>query len=136
MNQLTRSQGLKIAAVIVLVLTLVNMVVYDIPFLTQGMAALDQAANADQGPPFFMVILGFAFDILAIVAAYGTWQAQRWGVILIIIVSAFNCINNALAAVFAPWLATQIFAAVSVVLYLGVIALCLRRETQSLTPSV
>ena len=136
MNKLSRSTGLKIAAAIVLVLALVNVIVYDIPFLTQGMAALDQASNADQGPPFFMVILGFAFDVLAIVAAYGTWQAQRWGVILMIIVSAYNCFNNALAAVFAPWVATQIFAAVSVLLFLGVIYLCLRREPKSLTQSV
>ena len=136
MNNLSRSTGLKIAAVIVLVLALFNMIVYDIPFLTQGMAVLDQASNADQGPPFFMVILEFAVDVLAIVAAYGAWQAQRWGVILVIVISAFNCINVALAAVFAPWLATRIFAAVSVVLYLGVIYLCLRREPKSLTESV
>ena len=135
MNKLTRSQGLKIAAVIVLVLTLFNIVVYDIPFLTQGMAALDQASNADQGPPFYMVILEFAFDVVAIVAAYGTWQGQRWGVILIIIVSAFNCVNNALAAVFAPWSATRIVAAISVVVYLGVIYLCLRREPRPLVQS-
>ena len=71
MNNLSRSNALKIAAVIVLVLALFNVIVYDIPFLTQGMAALDQASNADQGPPFFMVILEFAVDVLAIVAAYG-----------------------------------------------------------------
>ncbi len=136
MNKLSRSTGLKIAAVIVLVLALFNVIVYDIPFLTQGMVALDQAANAEQGPPFFMVVLEFTFDVLAIVAAYGAWQAQRWGVILIIIVSAFNCINNALAAAFAPWMATRIFAAISVVLYLGVIYLCLRREPKSLAQSV
>ena len=136
MNQLSRSNALKIAAVIVLVLTLFDVVVYELPFLTQGMAALDQAANADQGPPFFMVILGFTFDILAIVAAYGTWQTQRWGVILIIIVSAFNCLNNALAAIFAPWMATRITAAALIILYLGVIYLCLRREPKSLAESV
>ena len=137
MNKLSRSNGLKIAAVIALVLALINLVVYDIPFLTQGMAALDQAADAEQGPPFFMVILGFTFDILAIVAAYGTWKAQRWGVILIIIVSAFNCINNALVVVFAtPWPATRVLAAVSVIMYLGVIYLCLRREPKSLATSI
>ena len=136
MNNLNRSNALKIAAVIVLVLTLFGMIVYDIPFLTQGMAALDQAANADQGPPFFMVILGFTFDILAIVAAYGAWQAQRWGVILILIVSAFSCINNALAAAFAPWMATRILAGIFVLGYLGVIYLCLRREPKSLAHSV
>ena len=136
MAKLSRSNGLKIAAVIVLGLALLDMIVYEIPFLTQGMAALDQAANAGGGPPFSDVILGFAFDILAIVAAYGAWQAQRWGVILTIIVSAFNCINDALAAVFAPWEATRIFAAISIIVYLGVIYLCLRREPKSLVTSV
>ncbi|MCB0165741.1 MAG: hypothetical protein KDI79_16035 [Anaerolineae bacterium] len=136
MKQLTRSQGLKIAAVIVLVLTLIDMVVYELPDLASGMVAVDQAADAVGGPPFFMVILGFAFDVLAIVAAYGTWQAQRWGVILVIMVSAFNCISSAAAAIFAPWVATRIFAAVSLILFLSAIVLCLRREPQAFTQSV
>ena len=136
MSNLSRSAGLKIAAVIVLVLALINMIVHDIPFLTQGMATLDQAANADQGPPFFMVVLGFALNILAIVAAYGAWHAQRWGVILIIIVSTFNCITSALGAILAPWMATRILGAVSVALLLGVIYLCLRREPKSLVEAV
>ena len=135
MNQLSRSTGLKIAAVIVLVLTLIDMVVYELPDLASGMVAVDQAADAVGGPPFFMVILGFAFDILAIVAAYGTWQAQRWGVILVIMVSAFNCISAAAAAIFAPWVATRIFGVVSLILFLGVIVLCLRREPDSLSRS-
>lgn len=136
MQNLSRSTGLKIAAVIVLVLTLLDMIVYEIPDIMRGMAAIDQAANAVGGPPFFMVLLGFAFDVVAIVAAYGAWQAQRWGVILIIVVSAFNCISGTFAALFAPWPATRIFGAVSVLLFLGVIYLCLRREPKSLAQSV
>ena len=136
MNKLTRSNALKIAAVIVLGLGLFDMIVYELPFLTRGMAAVDQAANANQGPPFFMVILSFAVDVLAIVAAYGAWQAQRWGVILLILVSAFNCISAASAAIFAPWEATRILGAVFVIVYLGVIYLCLRREPKSLTKFV
>lgn len=136
MNKLSRSTGLKIAAVIVLGLALVGMIVYDIPDLARGMEAVNQASNADQGPPFFEVILSFAFDILALVAAYGAWRAERWGVILVIVVSAFNCISGAGAAVFAPWPVTRILGAVAVVLYLGAIYLCLRREPESLAQSV
>ncbi len=136
MNKLSRSNGLKIAAVIVLGLALFSIIVYDIPFLTQGMATIDQAANADQGPPFFMVVLGFAVDILSIVAAYGAWRGERWGVILILVVSAFNSINGAFAALFAPWPATRILAGVLIFVNLGVIYLCLRREPKSLTESV
>jgi len=136
MNNLSRSTGLKIAAVIVLGLALFSMTVYDIPFLTQGMAAIDQAANANQGPPFFMVILGFAVDVLSIVAAYGAWRGERWGVILIIVISAFNSINGAFAVIFAPWMATRILAGVLIFVNLGVIYLCLRREPKSLITPV
>lgn len=132
MNKLSRSTGLKIAAVIVLGLALFDMIVYEIPDLTRGMAAV----NAGGGPPFFIVILGFAFDVLAIVAAYGAWRAERWGVILVIVISAYSSISGAGAAIFDPSLATRILGAVAVVLYLGVIYLCLRREPKSLTQSV
>ena len=136
MNNLSRSTGLKIAAIIVLVLALFTIIGYDIPFLTQGMAAIDQAAHANQGPPFFVVMLSFAVDILTIVVAYGVWQGQRWGVILVIIISAWNSINGALGAIFAPWPATRIISGVSIILYLGVIYLCLRREPKALAASV
>ena len=136
MNKLTRSTGLKIAAVIVLVLALVGMIVYDLPDLMRGMDAVNQAAMADQGPPYFMVVLGFAFDILAMVAAYGAWKAQRWGIILAIIIGVFGLFNSALGAIFAPWPATRILGVVAVILYLGAIYLCLRREPKSLAQSV
>ena len=136
MNKLSRSTALKIAAVIVLVVALLDMIVYELPDLMLGMTAVDQASMADGGPPFSMVILGFAVDVLAMVAAYGTWQAQRWGVILIIVISAFNCISGAFGAIFAPDGSTRIFAAVAVILSLSVIYLCLRREPKSLAQSV
>ena len=136
MNKLSRSTALKIAAVIVLVVALPDMIMYEIPDLMRGMAAVDQAAMAEGGPPFFMVLLSFAVDVLAIVAAYGAWRAQRWGVILVIVISAYSSISGAGAAIFDPSMATRILGAVAVVLYLGVIYLCLRREPKPLTQSV
>ena len=56
-------------------------------------------------------------------------------VFLVIVVSAFNCISAAAAAIFAPWVATRIFGVVSLILFLGVIYLCLRREPDSLSRS-
>ncbi len=135
MNNLTRSNALKIAAVIVLVLALLDMIVFELPDLMRGMDAVNQAANAGQGPAFFIVLLGFIFDILAIPAAYGAWRTQRWGGILVIVVSVFNIINNTLGALFAPWLAIRIVAGVLVFVYLGVIYLCLRREPEPLAQS-
>ncbi len=129
MNRLTRSTALKIAAVIVLVLSLADMIIYEIPALMQGMTVVNQAAMADSsGPPFFMVLLSFAADVLAIVAAYGAWHAQRWGVILIIVLSAFNTISGIMGALFAGDDTTRVFAAFGVVLALLSIILCLWRE--------
>lgn len=136
MNKLTRSNALKIVAVVVLGLALLDMIVYEIPDLMRGMAAVDQASMIEGGPPFFMVILGFAFDVLAIVAAYGAWQAQRWGIILVIIISAFNSISGVFAAIFAPDGSTRIIGAVAVVLSFGAIYLCLRREPKSPAQSI
>lgn len=129
MSNLTRSNALKIAAGIVLLLALVDLFVYELPALMLGQAAVDQIANSDGGgPPFFMVLLGSALDVLGITAAYGLWRAQRWGVILGIVISAFNVLSGLAGALFAGDMGTRAFAAVGVVLSLATIALCLRRD--------
>lgn len=126
---MTRSTALKIAAIITLVLALADLFIYEMPALMLGQAAVDQVANGDgSGPPFFMVLLQSAFDILAIVAAYGAWRAQRWGVILLIVISAFSVLSGSAGAIFAGDATTRIFAAVGVVLALAAIVLCLWRE--------
>lgn len=126
---MTRSTALKIAAVITLVLALADLVIYALPDLMLGQVAVDQVANGDgSGPPFFIVLLGSAFDILAIVAAYGAWRAQRWGVVLLIVISAFNVLSGSAGTVFAGDATTRIGAAVGVVLSLAAIVFCLWRE--------
>ena len=129
MSRLNRSNALKIAAGIILLLALLDLFVYELPALMLGQAAVDQAANADgSGPPFFMVLLGSAMDVLGIVTAYGLWRAQRWGVILAIVISAFNVLSGLGGALFAGDAGTRIFAAAGVVLSVATIALCLWRE--------
>ena len=136
MNQLSRSTGLKIAAAIVFAQALIGIIWYDFPFLASGMAVLDQAANAGEGPPFWLAVLSFAVDAITIVAAYGAWRAARWGIILVIVVSVFNAILNTYAVVFDPYLATRILEGAFVFASLSVIYLCLRREPQLLAKSV
>jgi uncharacterized membrane protein (DUF2068 family) len=129
MNRLTRSNALKIAAGIVLLLALLDLFVYEIPALMLGQAAVDHVASADgSGPPFFMVLLGSAMDVLGIVTAYGLWRGQRWGVVLAIIISAFNVLSGLAGALSAGDVGTRIFAGVGVVLSVVIIALCLWRE--------
>ena len=129
MNSLTRSTALKIAAVIVLALALADLFIYEVPALMLGQAAIDQVANADGGgPPFFMVLLSSAMDVLAIVTAYGLWRRLRWAVILAIVISAFSTLSGLAGALFAGDSSTRLFAAVGVVLSIVTIVLCLWRE--------
>lgn len=129
MSRLTRSTALKIAAGIVLLLALLDLFVYEIPALMLGQAAVNQVATADGGgPPFFMVLLSSAMDVLGIVTAYGLWRAQRWGMILAIVISAFTVLSGLVAALFAGDVGTRIVAGVGVVLSLMTIVLCLWRE--------
>jgi hypothetical protein len=137
MNQLSRSTGLKIAAVIVLAQALIGIIWYDLPFLAAGMAALEQAASTNEAvPPFWLAFLSFAVDAITIVAAYGAWRAARWGIILVIVVSVFNALLNTYAVIFDPIMATRILEGAFVVASLSVIYLCLRREPQLLAKSV
>ena len=132
MNQLSRATGLKIAAVILWVVALLGMFTVGIPFLAGGMAA----ANAGEAPPFWLNLLSFAVDATTIVVAYGVWRAERWGIILAIVISVFNAILNTVGALFDPHMAIRIMAGVFVFASLGVIYLCLRREPKALATSV
>lgn len=133
MNRLTRSTALKIAAVIAVASALFGLIMYDLPGLMAGQAAVNQIAEADgSGPPFFMVLLGAAFNVLAIVGAYGAWHGQRWGVVLLIITSAFNMLSSMLGALHTGAATTRAIGAVGVVLQLAVLTLCLWRERKPL----
>jgi hypothetical protein len=132
MNRLSRSTALKIAAGIVLALALLDLFVYEMPALMLGQAAVDQVANADgSGPPFFMVLLGSAMDVLAIVTAYGLWRGLRWSVVLAIIISAFNVFSGLGGALFAGDMGTRVLSGVGVVLSIAAVVLCLWRERKT-----
>ncbi len=85
-------------------------------------------AAANGGPPYIAVLIGFVVSTIGVVAAYGTWRAQKWGIVLAIIVSVFGELDGLGGILFAPLLTTRIMAGVGVVLYLLVVLLCLWRE--------
>lgn len=129
---MTRPTALKIAAVILMALALLDLFVYQVPLLMIGQAAVDQVANGDgSGPPFFMVLLAFAVDVLSIITAYGLWRGLRWGVVLAIIINAFNILTGLLGALFAGDLNTRVISAVGIVLWIVAIVLCLWRERKA-----
>lgn len=71
----------RVAAVISIVVALVGLVAYDVPSLVDG-------ADASRDP-YWIVLGSFASDVLALVAAYGAWRRQVWGVVLLLVVNVF-----------------------------------------------
>src|SRR6266852_2009133 len=47
------------------------------------------------GPPLPVKVLAVVTGLIGLLAAYGLWQAKRWGMIVAIIVSALNALSAA-----------------------------------------
>jgi hypothetical protein len=121
MNRLSRSTALKTAAVLSF-LSSAYSVIFALPMIAQGAAAIDQGGEA---PPYFVIMLAVILGVVGIVAAYGCWKQMRWGVILTIIVNLLGGLSAAPGILFAP--TTQLFvsASVSVAFSIVIIVLCL-----------
>ena len=126
---LSRSTALKIAAVLSFVLSAYS-VIASLPLIAQGAASIDQGTEA---PPFFILMLGLILGVVGIVAAYGTWKGQRWGVILTIIVKLLDGLSAAPGILFAPSTGLFVAALTSVVSSIIIIVLCLWRDRKLAT---
>ena len=124
MNRLTRSTALKIAAVLSLLIGVSN-VVLALPVISRGAEAVNQGSDA---PPYVIILLAVILGMIAIVAAYGTWKGQRWGIILTILANALNGLSAAPGLLFAPSPGLTIAASITVVLSIVVIVFCLWRD--------
>ncbi len=121
MNRFSRSTALKIAAVLSFLLCTYS-VIFSLPLIAQGSAAVNQGTEA---PPYFILILGIILGVVGMVAAYGCWKGMRWGIILTIIVNLLGGLSAAPGILFAPTSALFISATVGVVISVVIIVLCL-----------
>lgn len=128
MSRLTRATALRIAAAITAVLSLIEIFVYQLPDLIRGQTAVDLASAQTGGPPFFLIPIQFALHAIALVAAYGAWRGQRWGVVLLIIINVLDLVPALLGSLFAPSAATRVYAVLNAILIIATIVLCLWRE--------
>ncbi len=75
------------------------------------------------GPPLLVKVLAVVTGLIGLLAAYGLWQAKRWGMIVAIIVSALNALSAAPGLLAQPNLPTLIGAGVTVVFSVLIIVL-------------
>jgi hypothetical protein len=121
MNRLPRSTALKIAAVISFLLSSFS-IVGSLPFIAQGSAAIAQSGET---PPYFIIFLGFVTGVVGVVAAYGAWKGQRWGVILTILANLVNGLAATPGIIIAPTTGLFVAASLTVFLSIVIIVLCL-----------
>jgi hypothetical protein len=124
---LSRSSALKIAAAITFLNGFLSLILF-LPALSRGAASLDQTVDT---PPYVIVVTGFAFSILMIIAAYGAWKQQRWGIITILLVASVGAVLAAPGVFVAPNLLFWVAAAAGVLANIASVVLCLWRDPKA-----
>ncbi len=106
----TRPTPVAVAAVLLALFSVLNLVSTLIPAFSSGVPALVVYGSA---------VLG----LVGLVAAYGLWALKRWGVWLTIILSVLNILSAAPGIAFAPTTVLFVAAIVTVVGYALIIVL-------------
>lgn len=117
-----------LTAAVITFLSSLFSVIGSIPFLARGVAA---TAQANDSPPYFILVLGLVLGVLGIVAAWGLWNNQRWGKILTIFVVAINGLSALPGVFFAPSNFLRVAASATVLVGVVVIVLVLWPARQS-----
>lgn len=129
MKNLSRSTALKAAAVISFLLSAYSIVV-SLPMIAAGEAANN---NNPQSIPFVGLMLGLVLGVIGVIAAYGAWKQQRWGVILTILVNLVNSLLSSPGILDGPNAPFFISALMTVIPGVLIIMLCLWPGRQTAT---
>src|SRR5271170_2056177 len=78
---MSRSRNYTIAAVLAGLLSLANAIT-SLILLPQGAAKINHSSNQ---PPYAVVLVTVVIGLLGIVAAYGVFRTQRWGVVFTLV---------------------------------------------------
>lgn len=116
---MSRPRTYTIAAILMLAYSLIGAL-DAIPTL-----ALGAPAPSADAPPFALTVLSFTLVVLGIVATYGVWRMQKWGVVLMIAVAALSIVTALPAIIFAP-LPMRFVGGLGVVWSAAIIVLLLR----------
>ena len=101
-----------IVAILAVLLGLFD-IVQALPALFQGPGAVEQAGT---NAPYVIYVMGFGTGLLGLVAAYGVWRVQKWGVVLTILLRAVDSLQALLGIVGAPTAQLKITASVRLVI--------------------
>ena len=120
-----RSKQIIIASILTVLYTLQAIIRVSIALATQNQDAIDM------GNGFLVVIL--ILCTVCLVSAYGVWQNQKWGKILVIITLGLNALLALPGVIFAPTLLLKLDPASGVIVAIVVTILLLYNPQKPVT---
>ncbi len=124
MKGLSRATALKVAAILSALMGIVSIAT-TLPLIARGATGVAQSTDS---PPYFVLMMALLLSVIAIVAAYGAWNQQRWGIILILVVNLLNGLSAVPGILFAPVPALRVTSISTVVVTILIVVFCLWRE--------
>lgn len=121
---MTRSRNYLIAAVLAGVLSSVNAVTALI-LLPQGAAKINHSHNQ---PPYAVVLIEVVIGLIGVVAAYGVFRTQRWGVVLTLVLMVANVLISLPGIPFGPTAFDKVSSSAAVIVSGAAIYFLLRRD--------
>ena len=129
MKNLSRPTALKTAAVLSFLMNAYS-IINSLPLLAQGAAVANQGTDS---PPYIVILIAMLTGVVGLVAAYGAWKQQRWGIVLTILANLLNGLSAVPGILFAPQTGLMFAALATVIITLLIIVLCLWRDRKPVT---
>jgi hypothetical protein len=118
------SRNYVIAAVLAGLLSLANAVT-SLVLASQGAAKINHSSNQ---PPYAVVLIEIVVGLIGIVAAYGVFRTQRWGVVVTLVLMVVNVLISLPGIPFGPTVYDKVGSAVGVIVAGAAIYFLLRRD--------
>src|ERR1700689_4278312 len=121
----SHSRNYVIAAVLAGVLSLANAVTALI-LLPQGADKINHSSNQ---PPYAVILIEVVVGLIGVVAAYGVFRTQRWGVILTLVLMVLNVLISLPGIAFGPTAYDKAGSGAAVIVGGAAIYFLLRRDS-------
>lgn len=122
---MSRPRNYTIAAVLAGGLSLANAIVALI-LLPQGSEKVNHSNNQ---PPYAVILIEVVIGLIGIVAAYGVYRTQRWGVITTLVLMVINVLISLPGIPFGPTTFDKITSVIGLLVAAAAIYYLLRRDT-------
>lgn len=123
---MSRSRNYTIAAVLAGLLSLANTIVA-LVLLPQGADKIDH--SSDQ-PPYVVLLIEVVVGLIGVVAAYGVYRTQRWGVIMTLVLMVINVLISLPGIPFGPTAFDKVGSVVGLLVAAAAIYFLLRRDVR------